>query len=612
MSHISAWMGAGVVAAGVSAAMIVGADVASADAGTDASADSSASSAGDARARPGSSRDAAAGDASEKASDAGADTGADTDGDSGLDTGDDVDLENDRDGADRDDDRDDAGLDDDRDGADLENDRDDADLEKTGDDADLDNDVDIAKTGDGADLAEPSTSDASGSDSDAVGSSAPPSIDPDVQIVGASGAGQVELPVAEAPVDAVSDGDDHTTAAAGRAPNVVPAATSVAAAITTSTVSSAAAAPQRSLQDIIASFIFDFVGVAVRFIAGPPVAPRGSTVTVKTSTLKIDDKHTVPAHWYYPDGDEPPQRIIYLQHGFLGVGAMYSYTAANLAERTNSIVVVPTLTSNRNVQDGFWLGSDQALRATSALFLGEREALTASAIAAGYAQRYGAGVSLPDRFALVGHSLGGNLVAGAAGYYADAVAAGGEAGHLAGVVLLDAAPQGSVLSDALVKLDGIGTYVPVLELGAPKDVRRVDAALNEHRPGTFNGIVLDHGKHLDSMDGGTWLIQFISHLYQGFPTAQNQAAAQIVIGGWVNDILDGRIDPLTGRCGGVECAGIYGDPGQTLELPTLAGPTRGQVIGTAVPVRSVEFQPAPVTATVSPRHAAGRNLMLYI
>lgn len=611
MSHISAWMGAGVVAAGVSAAMIVGADVASADAGTDASADSSASSAGNDRARPGSSRDGSAGDASDKASDANADTGADTAGDSGLDTGEDVELD-DRDDASLEDDRDDAGLDDDRDDVDAQ---DDADLEKTGDDADLEktgDDAGLATTADDADLDDTSTSDASESDSDAVGSSAPPSIDPDVEIVDATGAGQVELPDAEVPVDAVSDGDEHTAAAASRAPNMVPAATSVAAAITTATVSSAAVAPQRSLQDIIASFIFDFVGVAVRFIAGPPVVPRGSTVTVKTSTLKIDDKHAVPAHWYYPDGDEPPQRIIYLQHGFLGVGAMYSYTAANLAERTNSIVVVPTLTSNRNVQDGFWLGSDQALRATSALFLGEREALTASAIAASYAQRYGAGVSLPDRFALVGHSLGGNLVAGAAGYYADAVAAGGEVGHLAGVVLLDAAPQGSVLSDALIKLDGIGTYVPVLELGAPKDVRRVDAALNEHRPGKFNGIVLDNGKHLDSMDGGTWLIQFISHLYQGFPTAQNQAAAQILIGGWVNDILDGRIDPLTGRCSGVECAGIYGDPGQTLELPTPAGPTRGQVIGTAVAVRSAEFQPAPVTATVSPRQAAGRNLMLHI
>jgi pimeloyl-ACP methyl ester carboxylesterase len=369
-------------------------------------------------------------------------------------------------------------------------------------------------------------------------------------------------------------------------------------------------APQRSLQDIIASFIFDFVGVAVTFIAGPPVVPRGSSVTVKTSTLKIDDQHTVPAHWYYPKGDEPPQRIIYLQHGFLGVGAMYSYTAANLAETTNSIVVVPTLTSNRNVADGFWLGSDQALRATSALFLGSREALTDSAIAAGYAQRYGAEVALPERFALVGHSLGGNLVAGAAGYYADAVAAGGVANQLAGVVLLDAAPQGSVLSDALVKLDGVGTYIPVFELGAPKEFRRVDADLTEHRPGKFNGLVLENGKHLDSMDGGTWLIQFVSHVYQGFPTAQNQAAAQMIIGGWVGDILDGRIDPLTGRCDGDECAGIYGDLGQTVDLDTPAGPTRGAVIGVPLPVRSTEFQPESVTAMVAPRLAASRALLL--
>jgi pimeloyl-ACP methyl ester carboxylesterase len=362
-----------------------------------------------------------------------------------------------------------------------------------------------------------------------------------------------------------------------------------------------AAAPQRTLPDLVQSFIFDFVGAAVTFIAGPPVVPPGSTVTVRTSSLEIAEDRNVPAHWYYPEGDEPPQRIILLQHGFLGVGAMYSYTAANLAERTNSIVVVPTLTSNRYVQDGFWLGDDQALRATAALFLGDRDALTASAIAAGYAQRYGAGVALPGRFALVGHSLGGNLVAGAAGYYADAVIAGGEVNQLAGVVLLDAAPQQNVLPEALDKLDGLGTYIPVMELGAPKESRRVDAALNEHRPGKFNGVVLENGRHLDAMQGGTWLIQLISHLYQGFPTAQNQAAAQTLIDGWVADILDGRIDPSTGKCDGDECAGIYGNPGQILALETPVGPTSGTVIGVPLPARSAEFDPWSATAVVAPR-----------
>lgn len=598
MSHISTWMGAGVVAAGVSAAMIVGADVASADTGADSSSDSSTTSSDGDRTRPGGSHDAAAPDASDKASDSDTDANDDTDDDSGLDDdfGNDVDTDDELD-----------------DGAELDSGA------ELGSGAELDEDEGSDGVGGGARTEDDvlvedrkSAHEASGSDGEAVDLIVENPADSEIG-EGASavidGSEAEESAVVESAV-VTSDGDDTGLAAHLWTPNVAPAAASTAAAITSATVSSAVAVPQRSLLDIIASFVFDFVGVAVTFIAGPPVVPRGSTVTVRTSTLAIDGQHTVPAHWYYPAGDEPPQRIIYLQHGFLGVGAMYSYTAANLAESTNSIVVVPTLTSNRNVEDGFWLGSDEALRATAALFLGDREALTASAIAAGFAERYGTEATLPDRFALVGHSLGGNLVAGAAGYYADAVTAGGETSHLAGVILLDAAPQGSVLSDALVKLDGIGSYVPVLELGAPKEPRRVDEALNQHRPGTFNGIVLENGKHLDSMDGGSWLIQFISHLYQGFPTAQNQAAAQVIIDGWAKDILDGRIDPLTGRCAGAECAGIYGDPGQVLELQTPAGPTRGSVIGTAVPVSSTEFQPVPVTATVAARWPAGRNLVL--
>jgi hypothetical protein len=371
-----------------------------------------------------------------------------------------------------------------------------------------------------------------------------------------------------------------------------------------------AAAPQLPvLPGFIQSVIFDIIGVAVTFVAGPPVTPPGSTVTVRTSTLELAEGHTVPADWYYPDGDEPPQRMILLQHGFLGVGAMYSYTASFLAESTNSIVVVPTLSSNRYVQDGFWLGDDQVYRATANLFLGNRDALTTSALAAGYAQKYGAGVPLPDTFVLVGHSLGGGVVSGAAGYYADAIKSSGAANHLAGVVLLDAAPPGDVLPDALDKLDGLGTYIPVIELGAPKEtISKVDVALNGHRPGIFNGVILTNGMHLDAMQGGTPLISLISHLYQGFPTAQNQAAAQTLIAGWTNDIFAGRIDPSTGTCEGAGCTGIYAGLGQTIPLITKDGPTSAAVIGAPV----TQFEPVPATALVAARPPIRSGFLLRI
>lgn len=577
--HLSAWMGAGVLAAGVSAALVAGADVASADTGTDTT--SSSPSSDDSASSSTGSDDRA----NETSSDADTDTdtggGADTDvADDGAE--DDTDAE-DADGeADVDDSSEEDAAEDEADGG----------VATGGSDNSTDEQSDDTEIADEESEAEPE----------------PVRVDEDVDT-----ATYAEVIVEDTPSQEPAETPAPVVDADDTATDTATAVTLAGAKNATSAATTfASASRQPTLLEAISSVIFDVVGVAVTFIAGPPVVPHGSTVTVRQSSLEITDGRKVPAHWYYPEGDEPPQRIIYLQHGFLGVGAMYSYTAANLAESTNSIVVVPTLTSNRYVSDGFWLGSDQALRATAALFEGDREALTASAIAAGFAERYGTEAVLPGRFALVGHSLGGNLVAGTAGYYADAVAAGGTENQLAGVILLDAAPQGSVLSDALDKLDSLDTYIPVIELGAPKEARRVDAALNSHRPGKFNGVVLANGKHLDSMEGGTWLIQFISHLYQGFPTAQNQAAAQILIDGWAADILDGRIDPTTGRCDGEDCAGIYGGPGQVLGIDTPAGPTSGTVIGVPVPARSAVFEPWAATVTVAPRPPRGSGLLLTL
>ncbi|WP_212757687.1 hypothetical protein [Mycobacterium sp. DBP42] len=210
-------------------------------------------------------------------------------------------------------------------------------------------------------------------------------------------------------------------------------------------------------------------------------------------------------------------------------------------------MVVPTYSSNRFVREGFWLGDDQVYRATAELFLGEREALTASAQAAGYAARYGADVPLPETFVLVGHSLGAGVVAGAAGYYADAIKSTGAESHLAGVVLAD-------------------------------------------------------GQHLDAMQGGSPVIQLLSYLFYGFSTAPNKAASQTLITGWVDDMFAGRIDASTGACEGADCSGIYGAPGQTLDLPTPAGPTSAVVIGGSAPALvTTEFQPMLATALVGPR-----------
>ncbi|WP_197378747.1 alpha/beta hydrolase [Mycolicibacterium mengxianglii] len=585
MTRISAWMGAGAVAAGVSAALIAGADVASADTGADtAKSDTPSTSSSETNDR-----------STSRGSD---ETSADT---ADTDASDDTTDTDDTDDTDTDDtdSTEETGL---------------------GDEADSDEEAVTDETDTGsAGSPQPEVADGHGSGS-ALEQGAivdEPAVDPEVVPVADVDEAPAEI-VADDPEPVPAESEEGQANSPDRAQvneQAPPSATAsktrvVSAVLSSATVAAAPAAP--SLADMIQSFVFDVIGVAVTFVAGPPVVPAGSKVTVRSSSLEITEGRTVPADWYYPEGDVAPERIILLQHGFLGVSAMYSYTAAYLAERTNSIVVVPTYSSNRYVRDGFWLGDDQVYRATAELFLGDRGALTASAVAAGYAQKYGAGVPLPQDFVLIGHSLGAGVVSGAAGYYADAVVSSGEDNHLAGVILLDGAPPANVLPDALDKLDGLGSYIPVLELGAPKETRRVDAALNGHRPGKFNGVVLTDGKHLDSMMGGSPLIQLISHLYQGFPTPQNQLAAQTLIAGWTNDIFAGRIDPSTGKCEGAGCAGIYGDLGQTIPLQTTDGPTSAVVIGNPGPARLLDFQPMTATSVVVPTPPGGKGLRIRV
>jgi pimeloyl-ACP methyl ester carboxylesterase len=332
------------------------------------------------------------------------------------------------------------------------------------------------------------------------------------------------------------------------------------------------------------SVVFDVLGAVTKAITGPPQLPPGSTVTVRTSTLEIADGRRVSADWYFPDTDEPPTRIIYLQHGFLANGTMYSHTAAYLAESTDSIVVAPTLTSNPFRSDDFWLGGDPMYRAVAELFTGDREAINASAVAAGYTDRYGVTATLPSDFVLVGHSLGGGLVAGVAGHYARVVTANGEGNHLAGVVSLDGVPpRDDIVRNSLEALDATGDYVPFLELHAPTNylnsTSNITQALAAGRAGKFHGVELDGGVHMDSMLGGNPIIQFSAYVVAGFPKPQNPLAAQHLMAGWISDMFAGRIVADTGTCTGPDCAGTYGPPGSRVEIPTGKGRATARVLG---------------------------------
>jgi pimeloyl-ACP methyl ester carboxylesterase len=321
-------------------------------------------------------------------------------------------------------------------------------------------------------------------------------------------------------------------------------------------IDAAAAAPQApGLLHVIGTLVFNLYSLASQIFGGPPILPPGSTVTVRSSSLRIDcgDGYVVPADWYIPAGaeEDPPERLIYLNHGFLASGPWYSHTAAALAEQTNSIVVAPSITSNFLSCDACWLGAAPMHKAVANLFEDENTALAESALAAGYSG------PIPDRVVLIGHSLGGGLVAGTARYMVD----NQTVGRLAGVVMLD----GVGLDDTMAEsLDLVPEDIPIYQLAAPtyfwNQYGGGSAALHEARPDQFIGVTLVDGSHVDAMQGGNPIIQFSQQLVSGFSTPQNVAAAQILMVGWVNEMFDPTQDD-----------GIDADPGEEITIDTPAG-----------------------------------------
>ncbi|MGV0811927.1 hypothetical protein ABQF34_08170 [Mycolicibacterium boenickei] len=116
----------------------------------------------------------------------------------------------------------------------------------------------------------------------------------------------------------------------------------------------------------ITDVIFDTLATLERAVGGDPVIPPElrDDVEVSTSTLVISEGHEVESNWYFPTtaNGEPPTRLIYLQHGFLANGPLYSYTASYLAHTTNSVVVTTTFTSNPFEADGMWLAGTTCTR----------------------------------------------------------------------------------------------------------------------------------------------------------------------------------------------------------------------------------------------------------
>lgn len=376
---------------------------------------------------------------------------------------------------------------------------------------------------------------------------------------------------------------------------------------------------------VVGDLLFDTLATLERIVGGDPVVPPElrNSVEVGTSTLEIAPGREVEANWYFPvteEGAAPPDRLIYLQHGFLAVGPLYSYTASYLATSTNSVVVTPTLTSNPFEAGGMWLGGNAMHESVAQLFLDpERQNLNASMHAA--ADQAGREIdSVPLEFVLVGHSLGGGFAPGVAGYYAEGLLRRRESGgtnssgapnHLAGVVIYDAVPIGSIMPEAMDRLDDLekdtGTrddYVPVYEIGAPLNLLNVFSDVNDQlstaRPDSFTGVVLVDGVHMDPMLGGNPLIQVAAYLIAGFPQPQNPPAVWDLSAGWIDDMFENRIDPDSGVCDATDCKGQYPGEGATsFPISTARGEATAVLIGTERARAMTSLQSISLTDFVS-------------
>lgn len=269
--------------------------------------------------------------------------------------------------------------------------------------------------------------------------------------------------------------------------------------------------------------------------------------------------YPAPAHWYFPtqaDGSVHANGVIYLQHGFGAIGAFYEPLAIQLAQQTDSIVVVPTV-SSIPLPGGAWINGAQMQQGVGSLFLGSETALNISANRAGYTG------TLPVDFIMSGHSAGGGLATVAAGDYVADLGTHTTDNHLLGVVMFDGVAFSS--SDFAASVANLQTlHIPDYVVAAPPQSFNLSGATTNQLvslyPGQFVGVELVNGSHVDSMLGGNPLIDFAAQLVTRFSPPGNTAAVYILATGWIDDMYAGAgpTDPIYGVYGPT---GGYQSPG---------------------------------------------------
>lgn len=363
-----------------------------------------------------------------------------------------------------------------------------------------------------------------------------------------------------------------------KAAKVVDTAKAVETTATTIAVAAADVAPKAAatsgptLLNVVGTLFFAVFDFISQILEGPPAVPARleGLVTVGRSKLEIDcgDGYSAYTDWYFPTSEVPPTGIIYFQHGWPGRAGFYNETAAELAVRTNSIVLAPSITGNFFACDACHLTSDQMHYAVAKLFTGDWSALTASASAAA-----GHDVVLPRRYILAGHSGGAMLAGGVAGYAAQIADLTGQPLLLAGVLLLDGSGANGTIGRGLAKLPA---DVPVLSLSAEPSVLNgfadLDAVLDTYRPDVFTGLRLIGATHGDFSQSSNPLVQAGMNLFGGQPTPVNTEAVLEISRGWIADMFAGTVYDEAAR------TGVYGQHDTIVQIPTVKGTASAHVL----------------------------------
>jgi lipocalin len=235
----------------------------------------------------------------------------------------------------------------------------------------------------------------------------------------------------------------------------------------------------------------------------------GSGVTAGSSSLTIPDGpegYVTSADWYFPtqaEGRVSANGLVWLQPGDTpALAALAAQIARQIADQTNSIVVVPVMN-----QSGRY--SNAAMQqAVADLMLGDRVALSTSATAAGYKG------TLPEPFLFAGQSAGGGFVAEVAARTVDNGAA--DAGPLLGVVMFDgvASPDQFPASGAKIR----SRNIPLYQIASPPQAANNWGGTTEQLvalvPDRFVGVQFDDISPLDAVV--TLATGWIKDMYEGY------------------------------------------------------------------------------------------------